>query len=76
MTSWGVGALVAGIIWWIVAYNMSTSIAIDNKAVTNVFLIAARQSHLYIGWLLTLLGVVFTLVGIVRTVYRKKSNSG
>jgi len=76
MTSWGVGALAAGIIWWIVAYNMSTSIAIDNKAVTNVFLIAARQSHLYIGWLLTLLGVVFTLVGIVRTVYRKKSNSG
>lgn len=75
MTSWGLGALVAGIIWWIVAYNMSISIVIDNKAVTNVFLIAARQSHLYIGWLLTLLGVVFTLVGIVRTVYCKKNKS-
>lgn len=72
MTSWGLGALIAGIIWWILAYNMPISTVIDNKTVVNVFLIAARQSHLYIGWLLTLVGVIFTSLGIALTVYRKK----
>lgn len=75
MTSWGIGALIAGIIWWGVAYNMPTSILIDNKPVTNVFMIAARQSHLYIGWLLTLLGTIFTVLGIARTVYGKKKKA-
>ncbi|ACX87899.1 hypothetical protein F6Q07_15285 [Pectobacterium parmentieri] len=72
MTNWGLGSLVAGIVWLIVSFNMSTSIVIDGKLVTNVFLIAARESQMNMGWLLVVVGGVFTFLGVARKRYTNK----
>jgi hypothetical protein len=73
MTTWGLGALIAGFIWSIVAYNMSTCVLIEQRRVENIFLIAARESHLRYGYLLMLLGIVFAALGIIRSVYKKRT---
>ncbi|EJF31696.1 MULTISPECIES: hypothetical protein [Enterobacteriaceae] len=73
MTTWGLGALIAGFIWSIVAYNMSTCALIEQRCVENIFLIAARESHLRYGYLLMLVGIVFTVLGIIRSVYKRKT---
>lgn len=73
MTTWGLGALIAGFIWSLVAYNMSTCAMIEQRCVENIFLIAARESHLRYGYLLMLLGIVFTALGIIRSVYKRRT---
>lgn len=73
MTTWGLGALIAGVVWSIIAYNMSTCALIDQQCVDNIFLIAARENHISYGALLIFLGVVFTALGIIRSVYKKRT---
>lgn len=73
MTTWGLGALIAGFIWSLVAYNMSTCAMIEQRCVENIFLIAARESHLRYGYLLMLPGIVFTALGIIRSVYKRRT---
>ncbi|MTD40478.1 hypothetical protein GIX45_18000 [Erwinia sp. CPCC 100877] len=73
MTSWGFGALIAGVIWLIVAYNMPICIELDQKCTANIFMIAARKQHLWYGAFMAFIGVIFTLVGIVRAKIKKDS---
>ena len=65
MKKWGIVIIILGLIWALIAYNMSTTVGEGFREVHNIGLMEYRRNHIMLAGMTTIAGIILFSFGSV-----------